>query len=53
MGSTQIALNAAQAKKLAALAKKSGYDLEELVFDALHWYLETKAPALSKRKLTP
>jgi predicted kinase len=44
----QVTLNAAQAKKLAALAKKTGYDIEALVFDAIHWYLETKAPTLTR-----
>ena len=45
--STQVILNAAQHKKLAALAKKMGYDIEELVWDALDWYLKTKAVALA------
>lgn len=46
--STQIALDAAQYKKLEKLAKKTGYEIQELIWDALHWYLETKAPALEK-----
>jgi hypothetical protein len=50
MGSNaQIVLNSAQYKKLEKLSKQTGYDIEELVFDALHWYLETKTPALSKK----
>jgi hypothetical protein len=49
MSSTQVALDAAQHKKLEKLSKKTGYEVEELVWDALNWYLQTKAVALEKK----
>lgn len=49
MGSSPV-LNSTQQKKLEKIAKQTGYSLEELLFDAVNWYLETKAPTL---KLTP
>ena len=39
-------INAAQLRKLERIAKKTGYAMDELVWDAMHWYLETKAVAL-------
>jgi hypothetical protein len=47
--STQVTLSAPQRKKLAVIAKKTGYDIEELLWDAVDWYLKTKADALSQK----
>ena len=48
--STQVTLSAPQRKKLAEIAKKTGYDIEELLWDAVDLYLKTKAQALSRRQ---
>lgn len=43
------ALDAAQMKRLAALSEKTGYSVEYLIWDAVNYWLETKALAIKDK----
>jgi hypothetical protein len=43
-------IDAKQYREFEQIAKRTGYSVDHLMWDALHWYLETKGAALSKRE---
>jgi hypothetical protein len=42
-------IDAKQYREFEQIAKRTGYSVDHLMWDALNWYLETKAVALPKR----
>lgn len=42
-------IDAKQHREFEQIAKRTGYDVDHLIWDALDWYLSTKGAALSKK----